>query len=378
MVKNVAQEFSNVLVIIPSLSPDEKMIRLIQDLKGGGFPHILIINDGSTAEYDSFFRRAEEDYGCEVLRHYVNFGKGRALKTAFNHFLTAYPDCVGVVTVDSDGQHKLEDIQACCREMLAHPEALVLGSRNFAQSDVPFRSRYGNVITRQVFRLLCGVKISDTQTGLRALSAPLAKRFLTTKGERFEYEMNMLIDCSEEKIPLREVPIQTVYIEENASSHFHVLRDSIKIYAVFAKFLFSSVSSFVVDILMFTMFGWVIHLAVPEWDSIAITSVLSLSTLAATVAARVISSLRNYLLNWKLVFQSRGNGVTALLKYYLLAIVVMILSAFGVGALSSLTSIHKSIVKIPVDMVLFLISFPIQKHWVFPRKSSVQEESSEG
>lgn len=358
--------FDTILVVIPSLNPDEKMISLLADLKAGGFPNVLVVNDGSGPEYDSYFRRAEEEFGCTVLRHAINFGKGRALKTAFNHFLNEYPDFDGLVMVDSDGQHRIADIQACCRALLERPDALILGSRNFRQEGVPFKSRYGNIITRNVFRLLCGVKISDTQTGLRALSPALAKRFLTTAGDRFEYEMNMLIDCAEDRIPIVEVPIETVYIEENASSHFHPIRDSLKIYAVFGKFLFSSVSSFLVDIVMFSMLTWVIRLTVPEWLSTDVPYLkITVAILVATAAARIISSLWNYLVNRKIVFQSNANGAVTLLKYYLLAAVILFLSAQGVSLFTHLTGWNSTVVKIPIDMILFLVSFPIQKFWVF-------------
>ena len=231
--------------------------------------------------------------------------------------------------------------------------------------------------TRQVFRLLCGAKISDTQTGLRAMSNALAERFLTTKGERFEYEMNMLIDCTEDKIPFFEVPIETIYIEKNVSSHFHPVRDSLKIYAVFAKFLFSSISSFLVDILMFTMLGWVIRLSMPELETMYVPYLkITASIFIATAAARILSSLWNYLLNRRLVFQSQANGFVTLVKYYLLAVVLLFLSAQGVSGLVHLTGWNETAVKIPVDMLLFLISFPIQKHWVFRKKKSLPVHSN--
>ena len=207
------------------------------------------------------------------------------------------------------------------------------------------------------------------------MSSPLVKRFLTTKGERFEYEMNMLIDCAEDKIPLREVPIETVYIEENASSHFHPVLDSIKIYAVFGKFLFSSVSSFLVDIIMFTMLSWVLRLAAPELLTTDVPHIkITYAILIATAAARVISSLWNYLLNRKLVFQSKANGAVTLVKYYALAVVILFLSAQGVSFFTNLTGWNSTVVKIPIDMLLFLISFPIQKHWVFKKEKAPRQD----
>lgn len=368
-VAGVVETFDNILVVIPSLDPDQKLIKLLGDLKSGGFPHILVVNDGSADSYAPYFERAAREFGCEVLRHHINFGKGRALKTAFNHFLNAYPGCDGLVTVDADGQHRIEDIRACSREVLAHPEALILGSRDFYQEDVPFKSRYGNLITRHVFHLLCGVRVSDTQTGLRAMSRALVRRFLTTRGERFEYEMNMLIDCAEDRIPIREVPIATVYIEQNASSHFHPVRDAFRVYKVFARFVFSSFSSFLVDIVMFTMLCWVLRLTAPELQAAYVPYLhMSVVILIATACARLLSSLWNYLLNRRLVFQNRESGAATFVKYYALAVVIVLLSAQGVSLVTLWTGWNGTIVKILMDMLLFLVSFSVQKHWVFKKR----------
>ena len=240
----------------------------------------------------SFFEQAKEA-GCVVLSHHVNCGKGRALKTAFNQYLNDYPDFLGLITVDADGQHQLSDVQKCARILFEKPSEMILGSRDFSLKNVPDKSRFGNIITRNVFRLLCGVKINDTQTGLRALSNTLIERFLNIKGERYEYEMNMLIECAENGIPLCEVPIETIYIEKNESSHFNPISDSIKIYSLFMKFLLSSISSFLIDIGLFSLFS-VLFAFLEETTAIW----------TATIGARVISSVCNYLLIRHAVFGS--------------------------------------------------------------------------
>lgn len=353
-----AETFDKIGIVIPSLDPDDKLLHLLADLRDGGFSRIILVNDGSKEACMPYFRQAEEAYGCVVLRHHVNLGKGAALKTAFNHYLNEFPDCAGVITVDSDGQHGLEDIRRCAEEMLAHPEALILGSRDFSADNVPARSRFGNVMTRNVFRLLCGVKITDTQTGLRAMSNELVERFLTTKGARFEYEMNMLIDCSEEHIPIRQVGIETVYIQENKSSHFNPIADSIKIYAVFGKFLLSSLSSFLIDFVLFACFSYVFRVAgLGDWY-----------VWPATVGARILSSMCNYLINRNAVFKSVDDNGHCLVRYYALAVVQMLLSAGGVFGLVKLASFNDKIAKLLVDAVLFLISFRVQRGWVFRQK----------
>ncbi len=347
-----------VSIIIPSLSPDDKLLSLLGDLREAGFSHIVVVNDGSSADYNRYFVAAREEYGCTVLTHAVNQGKGRALKTAFNYLLSECPDCQAAVTVDSDGQHRIHDIRRVAQETLDHPDALVMGCRDFSDNnpDIPPRSRFGNRTTSRVLRLLCGITLSDTQTGLRGVSAGAMRRFMTTKGERFEYEMNMILDAHEHKMPLIEVPIDTVYIEENRTSHFNPLKDSLRIYAVFSKFILASASSFVVDIVLYTLF-----LALVGKTTIIPTQAIVISS----VLARILSALFNFAVNKKSVFKSQGNTTRHLWRYALLCVCQMALSAWGTAQLYAMLKIHSTLLKLVVDTVLFLLSFRIQRGWVF-------------
>ena len=316
-------------LIIPSLEPDEKLPRLLAQLRQAGIENIVLVDDGSGPAYRHFFDDAEQQ-GCTVLRHAVNLGKGRALKDAFNYCLLTWPDAPGCVTADSDGQHTPECILKCMQALLDHPDSLILGCRDFDQADVPARSSFGNKCTRMMFRLLVGLKITDTQTGLRAIPTRFMKTLLATAGERFEFESNMLIDTKESEVPIVEVPIKTVYIEENRTSHFNPIRDSIRIYAIFGKFLFSSLSSSVVDLLFFTLFCGLLRGRV-SFDYIV----------GATVMA---------------------------LRYFCLAVVQMGISALLVSRFYRLLpGGSELLVKIPVDVLLFFVSFQIQRVFVYKK-----------
>lgn len=343
-------------VIIPAYEPDDKLLGLLKDLRGAQIKNIVIVNDGSGEKCAEIFETAEREYGCRVLIHAVNLGKGRALKTAFNYCLVAYGELPGCVTADSDGQHSAECILRCMRALWEQPEALILGCRNFDEKNVPFRSRFGNKCTCQMFRYLAGVRVSDTQTGLRAIPLSFMKTLMNVKGERFEYETNMLIEAKRAQIPIKEVPIQTIYIEENKTSHFHVVKDSARIYLIFAKFLFSSLSSSVLDLALFSLFCFL--LKGKSWG--AVTYIM-----AATVAARVVSAVYNYLLNYKVVFKSRETVGKTMAKYLLLAAVQMCCSAVLVNGLYPLVGGYEVVVKIPVDIFLFFISFVIQRELVY-------------
>lgn len=349
-------ELGAVTIVIPSLNPDEKLIQLLDGLRAAAFTDIVVINDGSTSEYDSFFHTARTEYGCTVLTHAVNQGKGRALKTAFHHLLTRSEPCEAAVTVDADGQHRVNDIRAVAEETVAHPETLVMGCRDFSSKtvDIPARSRFGNVMTSRCLRFLCGITLSDTQTGLRGFSPAAMRTFLSTKGERYEFEMNMILDAKEHGMPLREVPIETVYIEENRTSHFNPLKDSLRIYAVFAKFIVSSLGSFVADLLLFTLFCfWFRPIG------------LSTAIVVASYAARVLSALLNFTLNKRTVFKKQGHFGRTLFRYIILCACQITISAFATQGLVLLTSLNETLVKAVMDCILFVISFRIQRGWVF-------------
>lgn len=343
-------------VIIPAYEPDEKMIKLLEALRQEGLTNLVLVDDGSGPDYAPLFERAKKEYGALVLTHAVNLGKGRALKTAFNECLLRYPKAIGCVTADSDGQHTPACILKCMEAMRKAPDALVLGCRNFDGENVPFRSAVGNKMTRQVLKYLAGVGVSDTQTGLRGIPQAFMRHLMNVKGERFEFETNMLLETKTEQISITEVPIETVYLEENKSSHFNPVRDSARIYLVFGKFLFSSLSSSVLDLVLFGIFCRLLKGRLPAQISYIV---------AATVAARLISAAYNFGMNYKVVFKSRGGVLKAAWRYVALAAVQMACSAFLVNFVYGFTGGIEVLVKMPVDIFLFFISFLIQREFVY-------------
>ncbi len=348
----------NVTVIIPSLNPDEKLSKTVSDLIAVGFDDIILVNDGSAPEFLSNF--PENVPGCTLLTHDVNRGKGAAMKTAFRYYLDSGRQTAGVITVDGDGQHLAEDVLGCAREMCDR-HAVILGVRDFSEPHVPPRSRIGNRITSLVFRLFCGLNISDTQTGLRAIPAKFLPDMLEVEGDRYEYETNMLLEMSSRHIQYSEVKIHTVYIEENRTSHFRPVRDSIRIYGLILKFVSSSAISSIVDLGVYYVLARLSFIALGAWADVIYG-----------IMARIVSSLFNYTLNKKAVFKSRASSKVALKRYYLLALLLMAVSAGVLGIFSFITdmvggefALLKTFVKLIVDTVLFMLSFRVQREWVF-------------
>jgi len=344
----------DIIVLVPALDPNKEIMTTFMEKLIKVFPNIVVVNDGSKKEYDDFFKSFEKKK-ITVLKNHINYGKGRSLKTALNYILNTYPDAKAIVTADSDGQHSVDDILKVGKETIKHQDSYVLGCRDFKQSNVPFKSRYGNIITRNIFKIFVGLNISDTQTGLRGMSLKVAKEFLATPGERFEYETNTLLECKEKNIPIKEVTIETIYIDDNSESHFNPIKDSIRIYKLFIKYILSAVSSFILDILLFALFMKVLPSSIKN------------KIIVSTILARVISSLYNYMINSKLVFKNQPRF--AIVKYFILVIVQMFASGFIVDTLSkNVFKFSPTLIKVIVDSVIFIVNFFIQREWVFKKK----------
>jgi len=358
-------DLSKISVVLPSLDPDDKLIAVVDGLLEYGFTDIIMVNDGSKAENLHYFTDlAAAHPEIHLLHHEVNKGKGAALKNAFRYFLENRPDGFGVVTVDGDNQHHPEDTRRCCEQMMASGN-VVLGCRDFTLDHVPARSRFGNHTTSMIFKIFVGMTISDTQTGLRAIPREQLKLLSTIAGDRFEYETNMLLAMKDNAIAFDEVKIRTVYIEENKSSHFRVIHDSWRIYKLILKHFFrytlSSLACFVVD-------AGGVFLLTKILGSILQDPLLGA---VATVGARVVSSLVNFFMNKKLVFQTNVSTGKAMLRYYCLALPQLavqtllnqgIYTLFGIGEEAAAL---RTLIHILVMAVLFIVSYTIQQRWVF-------------
>ncbi|MED9822845.1 MAG: bifunctional glycosyltransferase family 2/GtrA family protein [Christensenellales bacterium] len=341
-------EKKRAVVLIPAYKPDKRLIELTRELIVDNGLDVLLVDDGGQEAYAPIFDACRE-LGAEVAVHAVNMGKGRALKTGINAAMLKWPDMAGIVTADADGQHTPADILRLIDALHEHPDKLVLGSRTFT-GEVPAKSRWGNRITRLVYALASGIHVSDTQTGLRALPASSLPAMARIDGERYEYEMNVLLKLRDLGLGVFEVPIETIYIDDNAGSHFNPVRDAIKIYMVIFKYLFSSILSFVIDYALY-------------WLCLG---VFGFSALISYALARLVSSQVNYHLNKHTVFGGRG-GKGAMLRYYALCVTQGVLGAALVQVLPGILPLSAAVIKIPVDLLLFMLSYFIQRDYVFKK-----------
>lgn len=225
-----------IVLVIPSLNPEKKLILFVHEiLEKENQIDIIVVNDGSEERCKEIFEELSQLDRVKILTHEVNKGKGRALKTAFEYYLNHYTSQTskGIITADSDGQHAIEDILKIKSKLILEAEScVVIGTRNFNQEQVPFKSRYGNKITTIVFKWLYKKTIYDTQSGLRGFSYDIIQKISSLEGERFEYEIMVLIYLAKNNIKLIQLPIKTIYFHKNKKTHFDLLKDSLKIYKV--------------------------------------------------------------------------------------------------------------------------------------------------
>ena len=387
-------------VLIPAYCPDEKLLTVVKELLSDEDNRIVVVDDGSGSEYAGVFDALSGLDGSgriKLLRHEVNCGKGRALKTGMEYIASVAGENDGIITVDADGQHLLDDCLKVCDAYREHPDVLITGSRRF-KGKVPLRSRIGNSITRGVFQLTTGSRVFDTQTGLRAFSANRIGEMVALKGDRYEYEIHQLLNCCINGTGVLEVPIETVYIDDNSSSHFDTLRDSAKIYKVifrflgptFFKFMSTSFVSFLIDFLSFClifygtvaafggfgiakeMFSFRREIS-SQWSE----TLLSLNPIVfvgggavlrmvSLVLARVISGFCNYLLNRRFVFDDVRKDRN-LARYAVVAVSVLLMNWLFIELFTWL-GVPAWLANILAQLICYPLSFLLQRSFVFRKR----------
>jgi len=338
-------------IIIPAYQPDEQVLKLIKNIKENSDYDIILIDDGSDFKCKHIFDDAKA-YGCMLLTHKVNIGKGAALKTAFQYLLE-HNNIDAFICADCDGQHTWEDIQKLAFELPSNPNSILLGCRKFMGS-VPLRSMFGNKLTSAIFSLITGNKINDTQTGLRGFSASMLPWLIQLKGNRYEYEMNQLLEAKTAGYQFHYIIIETIYENKNKGSHFNPIKDSIRIYLPIIKFSISSILCALLDFVMLLIFK---HLSDNLFFSV--------------VAARIVSSICNYLMNKHLVFNARSKKkATTLLQYYILTVFILACNYIILSFLNEKLGISLVYSKIITEALLFVVSYTLQRKIIFKKSNS--------
>lgn len=345
------------IILIPAYEPDRRLVDLVAAIAAADpDQQILVVDDGSGTSYDDVFR-ATRAAGAEVIRHAPNRGKGYALKAGFAHIAEHHPGH-DVVCADCDGQHTLTDIRRVATALATH-DKVVLGARQFV-GDVPARSRFGNTVTRVVFDVATGHRLQDTQTGLRGYPSWMLEWLQRIGGERFEYELDVLLAAQREGFGFHEVPIETIYLDDNESSHFRTVRDSVRVYVPVVKFCLSSLAAFAIDAILF-------------FALMAITGNLAISV----VAARVVSATVNFSVNRTVVFASSRRPRDAAVRYASLVAAVMAANYLLLRLLTQTLTLPLVPAKFATELTLFVISYQVQRRLVFRSRPLDARSASE-
>lgn len=240
--------------MIPAYEPDEQLIRLVKGLQAEDFS-VLVVDDGSGEKYADIFEQAGR-FSTVVTRE-QNGGKGAALKTGMRYIRENLPDCTGLVTCDADGQHKIEDVVRV-REQLHRGNQFVLTIRQREKSSkIPFRSRIGNNLSRFVYAMLTNKYLSDNQSGLRGFSRNHLDWLIEVEKNNYDYEMNVLYYAAKMGLKITTIPIESIYIDNNQSSHFNPIGDTVKIYKSLFSLAGGTLAAFLaVELMILALSQW--------------------------------------------------------------------------------------------------------------------------
>ncbi len=342
------------IFIIPSYKPENILLSIAESIEKLNII-TLIIDDGSGASFEWIFDTLEKKNNFIILKHYHNKGKGAALKTAFEFILLNYSNCKGVITLDADGQHQISDVIKVLNVLKDKPTNLVLGSRSFT-GKVPLRSKFGNYLTKFVFKLFVGFYLSDTQTGLRGIPVYFLPILLHIKSNRYEFELAMLIHAKEMHMEHTEVKIDTIYEKGNSNSHFNPLLDSMKIYFTFIRYISSSVIVTLIDYIL-----------------LSILMYLTKNVLFSVVFSRLIAGFIQFFISRKFVFRDRKSNLLAPVKFLILLTINTFIVSVAIKAIQSSFEINIIAAKVAIEFVLFISSFYLQKFFIFRHKSNFRK-----
>lgn len=338
-----------VAVLIPAFEPPPTLSALCARLSADPrVAAVLVVDDGSSEGCQSILHAIAEQPRTRVVRHARNQGKGAALKSGLRYVLDNLAGVTTVVTADADGQHLPEDILRVASTSLASPGSLVLGVREMGD-DAPARSRFGNRLTKALYRGLVGQSLTDTQTGLRAFSRDLLAHVVAIPGDAYEYELNVLISCRQSHVPVVQEPIAAIYLDDNRLSHFKPVRDSLRVYRVLLGFTAVSLASAIIDNVVFLAgLG------------------AGATPLASFLGARLVSTVTNYQLVRRLVFpQPRTNTDFVARRYVTLVGLNVVLGQLLMAGLRGLIGLSMPAAKVLVETLLFLPNFLLQRDVVF-------------
>lgn len=340
---------SAIHLVVPAYNPGEIVIGVIERARNHA-DTVVIVDDGCDAENRAHLERCANLPGVSLLAHDGNRGKGCALMTGIGHCLDRMRAGDYILTMDSDGQHAPENI-AKFRSLLAERSNVhfALGER-LDTGSMPIKSRIGNGVATALFRLQTGTSIRDTQTGMRLLSEPFARRvYGEVRPGRYETEMDMLMLAVHSLARIDSVGIETIYIDGNSATKFRALADSWRVLTRLVRYTLVSIGSFLLDYLLF----------------VVLSHVAGVPYLIANVAARVVSAVANFTGHKMFSFRSAGQTLPKAARYVLAVALALSMASVLLFIAVEFLAIGSLIAKPLVDLLVFLINFAMLSRFVF-------------
>ena len=352
------------VILIPAYRPDkETLSNIIKQISRFDVEKIIVVDDGSGSKFQSLFDHIRTFEKTIVLYHKTNMGKGAALRTGFKHVLTFRINCSNVITVNVGGQHLPQDIEKIIQAAKDFPDSLVLGVRRF-NGKIPLRSLLGNKITYLMFRGFAGQKISDTQTGLRAIPHSFLKQMLELSSERYAYEFEMLLTMVHNNVPIKEVVITTVYKDNNSVSSFNPISDSILIYKALFYWWFSFKFK---QLLKYSFSG--IFATIADFGMYVLLIDFSFGIVIASILARILSVIIHFCANKYFTFSYKdAPRVSEIIKYLLVVAFNLSSSIVLIYLFMRYFYAGEVVAKGVAQMILFLSTYALLNGFVFLKR----------
>ncbi len=341
-------------VIVPIYYETNNTLRLCRELFAQEADNIVVVNDG--AKLSKSFLAELLSMGCNIIKFENNRGRGASLKAGIKFAHDKLYNIKGYITVDADGQHSAEDVMKIARAMDLRPNSIVLGKRDFPNANMTIRSKFGSRIASLYFKIITGVKCSDTLTEVKGIPNSLYEIAIGADGKRFDYDFNFLTECAGKGIEIYNLNIN-IHYSSKSKSNYRLIEDTYLIYATPLKFATASMGCALIDLILFTVLTYTLPTS------------LAFNVVFATLLARIVSGGINFFINRKVIFKNNGDVKRQLWRYIILFVGIMITSS-AIVSLLSFIPIPVTIIKMLVDIMLWIVNYTMQRKWVFKERSS--------
>ena len=214
------------MIVIPCLNPNKSLTKLIKSLQEKAEDKIIIVDDGSSNNFNFDFLNNQN---VKVLRKKKNIGKGGAIKFAIKYLIENKLKTDGIITVDCDGQHGINDIVNFQETIKNNKDSFIIGYRSVNKSIMPIKSYIGNSLSKILYNRILKYNFKDPQCGLRYIPFKMFSEILRIKENRYEFETICLKKVLEKKINIIQLGIETIYFNNNRNTHFKPIIDTMLI-----------------------------------------------------------------------------------------------------------------------------------------------------